>query len=138
MPMPLVFEHWHLENSTAELLVVATKLEDLLCIKSGTSSFLVDNKKKHTHACICIYACACICVHAYACLHMNACICISICMHACMRAWASLSWKSVAPEGKKRKQLIKNYTYVQARMHAEHPSAGSRLHLTEKCRKIQK
>ena len=59
-------------------------------------------------------------------------------MHACMHAWASLSWKPVAPEGKKRKQLMKNYTYVQARMHAEHPSAGSRLHLTEKCRKIKK
>ena len=87
-------------NSTAQLLVVATKLEDLLCIKSGTSSFLVDNKKMHTHACICMhaYAClhmhACICmpayafmhVHAYACMHMhacNACICICICMHAC-------------------------------------------------------
>ena len=32
---------------------------------------------------------------------------------------------------------MKNYTYVQARMHAGHPSAGSRLHLTENAEKYK-
>ena len=58
-------------------------------------------------------------------------------MHACMLGHPSAGSRLPLRE-KKRKQLMKNYTYVQARMHAEHPSAGSRLHLTEKCKKIKK
>ena len=57
-------------------------------------------------------------------------------MHACMHAWASLSWKPVAPEGKVRKQLIKNYTYVQACMHAGAPLSWKTVAPDRKCGKI--
>ena len=53
-------------------------------------------------------------------------------MHACMHAGASPSWKPVAPEENGEKVVQKENICMQACM-LGHRSAGSRLHLREKC-----